>query len=440
MGVLPENFNKEAIMSFLRLLAIGFIFAATTIAWIILGTITKVRTDEYSDALSGRVSNLCGSRLTQRPPVFTAITPLRQKVPDFEGATKTTSGFWNPKIKVTKEQLAPAANDLDVLLQLEYRRKGLLWFPVYKCKFEARYTLENPADTLMEVKAHFDFPSPDATYDDFLLELDGKILDCPIDTRKGVDLDFELAAKSSRVLKVFYKTRGLFSWTYQPESSCGRLRKLNMTLNTDFDAVDFSDGSLSPGKLDYSESGCRMVWTANNLITSKPITIVMPERLNPGPLVTKVTFFAPFCLLFFYIVLLAVKVIRKIDIHPMHFLFTSAGFFAFNLLFAYLVDVIDVHVSFLISSIVTLALVISYQRAALGTRFPWKWVGLAQFCYLILFSYSFFFNGLTGLTVTIGSIITLAVLMYLTRHIDWSRTFTLRRNRKNAYEAANIDN
>ena len=141
----------------------------------------------------------------------------------------------------------------------------------------------------------------------------------------------------------------------------------------------------------------------------------MPERLNPGPLVAKVTFFAPVCLLFFFVVLLAVNILVKVDIHPMHFMFTAAGFFAFNLLFAYLVDVINVHVSFLIASIVTLVLVISYQRAALGKKFPYKWVGVAQFCYLVLFSYSFFFKGLTGLTVTIGSIITLAVLMYLTR-------------------------
>jgi len=36
---------------------------------------------------------------------------------------------------------------------------------------------------------------------------------------------------------------------------------------------------------------------------------------------------------------------------------------------------------------------------------------IAQFAYMILFSYSFFFEGLTGLTITIGAIVTLALLM-----------------------------
>jgi len=432
-------------MSFLRMLAIVIIFVTATIAWVILGTVTKVRTQDYSYALSNQVSNLCGSRLIQKTPTFTAITQLRQKVPSFQGTTQKTSGFWKKKTQTTKKQLSPSANKIDVDLQLEYRRKGLLWFPVYKCKFEANYTLENTTNNLMKVKTHFDFPSNAATYDDFLIEVDGKTQECQVNTTTGIEIDFSIKPKSKKVFRVFYKTRGLGSWLYIPESSAGgRLRNLNMTVDTNFKAIDFSDGSLASGKLNTTESGCRMVWTANNLITSKPIAITMPERLNPGPLVMKVTFFAPVCLLFFFVVLLATNVIKKVNIHPMHFMFTAAGFFAFNLLFAYLVDVINVHVSFLISSIVTLVLVNSYQRAALGEKFPWKWVGLAQFCYLILFSYSFFFKGLTGLTVTIGSIITLAVLMYLTRKIDWNQTFKLRRRKKTQgttdYETKNINN
>ena len=431
-------------MSFLRMLAIVLIFVTATIGWIILGTVTKVRTEDYSGNLSSRVSNLCGSELAQSPPVFTAITQLRQKVPSFQGTTKKTSGFWSKKTQVIKKVLTPAANDIDVDLQLEYRRKGLLWFPVYKCKFSAKYTLENSSDDFMKIKTHFDFPSASATYDDFLLEVDGKTQECQINTQDGINLEFDVKPQSQKVFSVFYKTRGLYSWSYLPKSSAGgRLRNLTMKVNTDFKAIDFSDGSLSPGKLETTESGSKMLWSANNLITSKPIAITMPERLNPGPLVTKVTFFAPFCLLFFFVVLLATTVIKEVNIHPMHFMFTAAGFFAFNLLFAYLVDVINVHVSFLISSIVTLVLVNSYQRAALGVKFPYKWVGLAQFCYLILFSYSFFFKGLTGLTVTIGSIITLAVLMYLTRKIDWNQTFKIKRSGKvkvfSGHETKNIN-
>ncbi len=43
--------------------------------------------------------------------------------------------------------------------------------------------------------------------------------------------------------------------------------------------------------------------------------------------------------------------------------------------------------------------------------------------FLVLFSYSFFFKGITGLTVAVGSVVTLAVLMKVTAGIDWNEVF-----------------
>ena len=107
----------------------------------------------------------------------------------------------------------------------------------------------------------------------------------------------------------------------------------------------------------------------------------------------------------------------------MHYLFITAGFFAFHLLFAYLVDLINIHLSFFISAIVSVALVILYLSVALGKSFPWKIAAAGQLFYLVLFSYSFFLKGVTGLTVTIGSIITLAVLMTMTAGLNWDNVF-----------------
>jgi hypothetical protein len=82
-----------------------------------------------------------------------------------------------------------------------------------------------------------------------------------------------------------------------------------------------------------------------------------------------------------------------------------------------------VHLAFVITSIVSVGLVVSYLRAALGQRFPWKIAAAGQLFYLVLFSYSFFLKGMTGLTVTIGSIVTLAMLMRLTAGLDWGQVF-----------------
>ena len=143
-------------------------------------------------------------------------------------------------------------------------------------------------------------------------------------------------------------------------------------------------------------------------------------------LAARMTFFAPVCLLFFFVLITAICVVYRIDIHPMHYLFVNAGFFAFHLLFAYTIDVINVHLAFFLSSLVSVLLVVSYLVKALGKTFPWRIAALGQLIYLVLFSYSFFIDGMTGLTVTIASIVTLAVLMRITAETNWSEVFVRR--------------
>ncbi len=43
---------------------------------------------------------------------------------------------------------------------------------------------------------------------------------------------------------------------------------------------------------------------------------------------------------------------------------------------------------------------------------------------MVLFSYRFFFEGLTGLTITIGAIVTLSLLMMTTAKGNWADKFT----------------
>ena len=118
-----------------------------------------------------------------------------------------------------------------------------------------------------------------------------------------------------------------------------------------------------------------------------------------------------------------ITTLRGIDLHPMNYFFLAAAFFAFHLLLAYLVDHISIHVAFLICSLVSIFLVVSYLRLVVGLRFAALEAGGAQLIYLVLFSYAFFFQGFTGLAITIGSIVTLFVVMQVTGRIRWEEKF-----------------
>ena len=67
---------------------------------------------------------------------------------------------------------------------------------------------------------------------------------------------------------------------------------------------------------------------------------------NPGPIAARIIFFAPIGLLFFLVVMLVLGVLKEQSLHPVNYFFLAAAFFAFHLLFAYLVDHISIHLAF----------------------------------------------------------------------------------------------
>ena len=137
------------------------------------------------------------------------------------------------------------------------------------------------------------------------------------------------------------------------------------------------------------------------------------------------TFFAPVSLLFFFFVVAVLAASRGRSIHPMNYFLLATAFFAFHLLFAYLVDHLAVMPSFALSAAVSVVLVTSYARLFVGWRFALVEVGLSQLIYLVLFSFSFFWKGFTGLAITVGAILTLFVIMQITGRLDWSEVSKL---------------
>jgi hypothetical protein len=182
------------------------------------------------------------------------------------------------------------------------------------------------------------------------------------------------------------------------------LKDLTLTARTKFSDIDYPRGTLSPTTPAAAEGKwTQAVWKAQNLITRQSMGIAMPRRANAGPIVARMSLFAPVSLAFFFTVLLAVVVLKGIPLHPMHLLLVAAGFFAFHILLSYLADVMNIHPAFWVSAAVSVLLVTSYLRLVAGVKFAVLYAGAAQLVYLVGFSYAFFWVGRTGLTADTGS-------------------------------------
>jgi inner membrane protein involved in colicin E2 resistance len=228
---------------------------------------------------------------------------------------------------------------------------------------------------------------------------------------------------------VGYRSQGLDDWRYAFAAEVAQVRDFELRMTTNFKAIDFPENSLAPGEKKETPAGWELTWNYRNLVTGYDIAMTLPEKLQPGPLAGRISFFAPVSLLFFFFLMFIITTMREIELHPMNYFFLAAAFFAFHLLLAYLVDHISIHLAFAICSAVSLLLVWSYLRIVVGPRFAALEAGLSQLIYLVGFSYAFFFKGLTGLTVTIGAIITLFVVMQMTARIRWAEKFAPRNAR-----------
>jgi hypothetical protein len=301
--------------------------------------------------------------------------------------------------------------------------------------FDARYGFRNPSDGEQTVEFKLPFPTTQAIYDDLTFNVDNNPVSFT-NEKNAVVGSFKVGAGKTAQLHVGYRSQGLNEWRYSfGGTDVNQVRDFRLRMTTNFKDIDFPDNTLSPSEKQQVSDGWELTWTYKNLLSGYQIAMVMPEKLQPGPLAGKISLFAPVSLFFFFFLMLIITTIRGIDLHPMNYFFLAAAFFSFHLLLAYLVDHVSIHASFAIAAAVSTFLVVSYLRLVVGFGFATREAAIAQFIYLVMFSYAFFLKGFTGLAITIGSVLTLFVVMQMTGRIRWSEKFSVKPPLENATES-----
>jgi hypothetical protein len=378
----------------LRIAAVILIWIGATAAWMVLGATLLYRSNQAGETQKRAIGSLWVPEQSQNAPTF-----------------------WVRQGKLTTAK-PPDGSKISVALALDQRRKGLIWFNTYRVDFAGAYRVVNSGNG-HRVGFQLRFPSDNAVYDDVKVLVNGTEVADP--TAVGViDLDVPVAPGGVAEVAVSYKSRGLGRWSYRFGPGVNVVRDFALAMHTDFDAIDFPEGTLSPTVEHKATNGWDLGWSYSDLVAGYGIGMVLPERLQPGPLAQRITFWAPLSLLFYFFVIFIITTIRRIDLHPMNYFFLAAAFFSFHLLFAYTVDRLAIGTAFAICSVVSMFLTVTYLRLVVGLRFAAVEAGLAQVFYLILFSLALFNEGTSGLAITIGAIITLFITMQLTARFNWS--------------------
>ena len=401
-----------------QIAALVFIFMCTTIAWMILGATISARTNSSNEQLQGRVASTWGTPQEQSPPTAT------YRVTEFRDVPKWENGKSVVRTEKIENQIPVklTASRIQVDFHLDPRQKGLLWYSTYQVQFAGDYTFRNDSTEAQTLCFRFKFPAQKAVYDGLAMLVNGNKIS-PITDDQGVNGQAVVGPGETAVFHIAYRSQGLNTWRYKLGDGVAQAHDFTLNMRTNFKGIDFADDTLSPTSKQRTADGWDLTWRYSDLISGFQIGMTMPEKLQPGPLAGEISYAAPVSLFFFFFLMFTIATMRNIDLHPVNYFFLATAFFAFHLLLAYLVDHISIHAAMIIASLVSIALVISYLRLVVNIRFAALEAGTAQFIYLIVFSYAFFWKGFTGLAITIVSVITLFVVMQATGRIRWSEKF-----------------
>src|SRR6266852_2774213 len=262
---------------FKRVAAIIAIFVCTAVAWAILGSTVFYRTYNAESGLSGRVASTWGAPQAQAPPAIAREWQEEKTVEVEEKGKKTT----RMEKQTHSEPVKIDASRVAATLHIDYRQKGLLWFSTYKVDFDGAYTFQNPTSREEEFVFQLPFPAQQAVYDNVQLLLDDKPLAVTFSGSQAGD--FHLLVK------------------------------------TDFSGFDFPDNSLSPTEKRRTANGWELEWNYQNLVSGFDIALKMPQKLQPGPLAGRISYFTPVSLFFFFFLVFILSTLRGNDLHPMNY-------------------------------------------------------------------------------------------------------------------------
>ncbi|MEL6616122.1 MAG: inner membrane CreD family protein, partial [Bacteroidota bacterium] len=295
-----------------RIIAVAFIFACCCMAWGILGGTVVDRTQTQDREMQQAVGRLWGGEQVQAAPTVARLESVRE----FVTRPSSDSSAAPEQVSVTRTERHPVAltrTRIDADLELEHRRKGLLWYPTYDVAFDGTYGVANETEDDATYAFRFLLPSQAAVFGDVKMTVDGTPVEARVDGG-ALTHEVELASGESAVIAVAYTSQGTSTWRYElsprgtprtPEAAydasgqvmestgVATIRDFALAMTTDFADVDFPPGTLSPTEKRKTGSGWRLAWDKGTLVTDAAIGMAMPQKLNPGPWVSRVTFFAP---------------------------------------------------------------------------------------------------------------------------------------------------
>ena len=309
--------------------------------------------------------------------------------------------------------------DIGVVLHMDYRKKGLVYYTGYNAEFTGTYQVANPENE--KIYLSFIFPYPTRQNEGMLQNV--KLLvngeEDTADTEYQPSLALwtgTLEPEQSLDFTVRYQGRGLDRFVYGFEAG----RQIN-NFSAEIEVhgahkLDYPVATMPPTEEPQrTEDGKVLVWKLDRAMTQLNLGVILPDRLDVEKQLAVMSFRAPF---FFLLFLVSAALIIHLARKPPQFIplaVMSFTYFLFYPLFAYLLMYIDLVVALVISFAAIGLLLLNYARLLYGLQVATA-VFLAYTFYLGITTVAALLPSYTGLILTIEGVVLMGIVMQVLAH------------------------
>lgn len=383
-------FNKYIWLVFFPLLA----------GWVVLADRLDTRTHKAMYNQLNSVKQIWGGNLAQPMP------SVRYK------------GFGSDVSTLSKGEIH--ASDISVTLEMDYRKKGLVYYTGYNAKFIGNYTVHNSENDKIYLSFIFPYPTRqgEGVLQNVKLLVNGEqdIEDTEYQSNLALWTGL-LGPSESLNFTVQYDGRGLdqFEYGFEPGKQIN-----NFTMTVDVQGakeLDYAESTMPPTEPSQeTELGKILVWKLDKALTQLNIGVILPDKLNIEKQLFAMTYRAP---VFFILFLMTLAAIIRLSAEPLKFIpiaMTSIAYFFFYPLFAYLVMYLGLILAFIISFGSIGLLIFNYIRILYGLKKAFS-VIVAYVFYLGITSIAALLPTYTGLILIIEGVVLMGIIMQvLSRH------------------------
>lgn len=355
---------------------------------------------------------------------------LYQESPSINAAPKETSSsvmYADTKVALPESQTGQIEtknvriikSDVDVNLKMDYRRKGLTYFPTYVTAFKAVYIIKNEAEQEVTASLQLPLPAEESLVWNVEILANGSNEGSTVNS-EALSWNGDMYAGEEKEIVVSYAARGLDDFSYSLAKTQG-LQDFSLDIEIDgADRIDFPQGALSPSTIVEENNGQyrHLTWQFDKVLASPNVTVTLFAKQNISEHVAKLFWYAPFILIAYLVSIYGFLFIKGKSLSLFDYALLSSLYAVFYPFLAYLVSVYDqftiidgLRISFVVITVISLYL---YQYL-LGWQFALSKGLILQIAFLAFFPFALMSPQLTGFLAVIGMIVILAIVVQLRR-------------------------